>query len=329
MEEKKTQPTSSPSQRSGNALQAFFRGLLRLILVLLVGSVLGAACYFGFVFGYREMVLNPANDNMAHIQQLETKKQVQVQDRIDERLSQFSERLTELESQQAQVGEAISEIKIGVQDLESVLEEQSLILERLADMEASIEELDTAIEGLETTDAGLSEAIIQNSENTALLLITMAVTEESDDEEEGEVLSILKREVQVLHAMELLNRARLYLIQNNLGFAKQDLQFARQVLVRLYADAPDNQQDVVSGWIRRLDQVIENLPELPVLASVDLEIVWQMMAAGLPDEDGSYSMFTPADLRPSAPPDPPAKPTPAIPTKANQIRTATPTPASD
>lgn len=323
MEEKKTQPTSSPSQRSRNALQAFLRGLLRLILVLLVGSVLGAAGYLGFVYVYRGMILNPANDIGAQIHQLET-KQVQLQNRIDERLSQFSERLTELQSQQAQVGEAISEIQIDVQDLDAVREEQSIILERLEDLEATFDELDTAIDELETTDEGFSQAIIQNSENTALLQITMAVTEESADKEDGEVLSILKREVQVLHAMELLNRARLYLVQNNLGFAEQDLQFARQVLLRLYADAPAYQQEAVSGWIRRLDLVIANLPELPVLASVDLEIVWQMMAAGLPGEDGLYSMFTPANLLPSVPPDPTATPTPAA-----QIRTATPTPTGD
>ncbi|MCJ7624748.1 MAG: hypothetical protein MUO76_14700 [Anaerolineaceae bacterium] len=320
MEEKVTQPTSAHSQRSENVLQRFLRGLLRLILVVLIGSVLGAACYFGFLYVYRGKIINPANDNMVQIHQLET-KQVQAQTRIDERLSQFSERLTELESQQAQVGEVISEIQINVQDLDAVLEEQTIILDHLADLETSIDELGTTIEELETTDERLSQAIIQNSENIALVQITLAVTESSADSEGAEVLSVLKREVQVLHAMELLNRSRLYLIQNNLGFAEQDLQFARDVLLQLYADAPVFQQEVVTGWIQRLDMVIANLPELPVLASNDLEIVWQMMAAGLPDEQGKYSMFTPAELLTSVPLDPTGTPTPAI-----LNITATPTP---
>ena len=236
MEERKTEPISTTSQRSGNVLQTIFRGLLRLILVLLVGSLLGAAVYLGFVYGYKRMIVQPANRNLAQIQQVET-RQALAQERIGERLTQYNERLTGLESQQTFTGEDISGIQSSIQDLETALEEQSLILERVI-------ELETAIEELETTTDELTQDIIENNEDTAILRITLTSSEVDGEQDDGDLLFILKRDVQALHAMELLNRARLYLIQSNLGLAEQDVEFARQVLLRLYADAPVYQQEI-------------------------------------------------------------------------------------
>lgn len=83
--------------------------------------------------------------------------------------------------------------------------------------------------------------------------------------------------IDVVRSMELMSRARLFLYQSNYGLAAEDVRAAHAVLERIteQADAPD----VFALALERLDRVLENLPDRPVLASDDLDVAWQILLA--------------------------------------------------
>lgn len=96
-------------------------------------------------------------------------------------------------------------------------------------------------------------------------------------ETNNKTLLALKHEVMLTRAFDMLARARLYLAQSNFGLTKEDVQFARDLLGELNAEADD---EVLTQAIARLDLALGNLPAFPVVASGDLEIAWQILITG-------------------------------------------------
>lgn len=246
--------STPPSGGFGGALRALLRWLLRLILVILAGGLLGVAVYLGLVILYQQAI-EPARQNAIRIDDLEA-RQSESQRLVETRLANFSLRLAALESQGALSGETIA----GLQSELRALGAQMPSIERLEEMGTLLRRLDAQVQWESTRVAALQG--------------TLAAGDSP--------LAVLQREVRLLKAMQFLNRSRLYLAQNNYGLARQEVENARQVLLELAQDAPEYQQAALAGWLSRLDMALNNLPSLPVIAADDLEIAWWMMAAGLP-----------------------------------------------
>jgi hypothetical protein len=121
----------------------------------------------------------------------------------------------------------------------------------------------------------------------------------------------------MLHALELLDRGRLYLLQNNLGLAKEDILAARDILVVIQETAAVDQQESLEDWIGRLEDIADSLPETPRLASIDLETVWNLMISAS-SQTWSAGTLTPLNLTPETTPE--ASETPEL------TATVTPTP---
>ncbi len=138
---------------------------------------------------------------------------------------------------------------------------------KIADLEAQLAALEagqtTQGDSLQTLDARLQILESANAEYSATLV---ELTYQSD----------------LLKAMELLSRARLFLYQSNFGLAEQDVQAARDTLADLQPRAPASEADGITEALFRLDLVLKNLPDFPVAASYDLDIAWQVLLAGLP-----------------------------------------------
>jgi hypothetical protein len=88
----------------------------------------------------------------------------------------------------------------------------------------------------------------------------------------------LGRRLEMIRALETLTRARLWLNQDNLGLAADDMQEASDILDQVAADAPDQEAAVLDTITDRLGLAIANLPDSPVVASDDLEIAWRQLA---------------------------------------------------
>jgi hypothetical protein len=130
---------------------------------------------------------------------------------------------------------------------------------------------------LATLEAG------QTTNNQSLTDInSRVVTLENADIKRNESLVELTYQSDLLRAMELLSRSRLFLYQSNFGLARLDAQAARDVLAGMQATAPESKQPDLTEALFRLDLVLKNLPSFPVAASDDLNIAWQVLMSGYP-----------------------------------------------
>ncbi len=253
-----TYGTPSSPRSFGSALKTLLRLLFRLVLVLIAGGILGAAIYYGLLTLYRQTI-NPLRTHTVRLNAIET-RQAFNQQQIDDRMAQFNQRLTDLESRRAL-------------DLESL----SALDAELTRFEATLRAQSTALIHLDQIESGLSEVGATTALQGTLAANLQATLESSDSP-----LARLQRELQVLRALELLNRSRLFMAQGNYGMATRDLEIAREILLMLEAEAPADQKATVVSWRQRLELAIANLPAAPVLAADDLEIAWRLLMEGLP-----------------------------------------------
>jgi hypothetical protein len=145
---------------------------------------------------------------------------------------------------------------------------------RQSQSEVQLADLQTRLATLEAGQTPQSDSISN--------LDSRVQTLESADTQRNESLVELTYQSDLIRAMELLSRARLFLYQSNFGLARSDAQAARDVLAEMQAVAPESKQKDLTEALFRLDLVIKNLPDFPVAASDDLDIAWQILMDGYP-----------------------------------------------
>ena len=103
--------------------------------------------------------------------------------------------------------------------------------------------------------------------------------------------------------MQWLIRARLVLVQNNLGLAQVDLLAARRVLVALQVELSTEQAEQaaqIAQVVARLDAALGYLPTAPVAAADELEGAWQLLVADMAPAPAGIAS---EDVRPEATPE--------------------------
>jgi hypothetical protein len=254
-----------PQPEHKSAVSIFFSKLLRLIfrifLVVLTGTVLGAAIYFGVRSFYRQAVLLPAQSNLTKLDDL-TQRQAQAEKQTAKEIGDLQARISLLEKIRKQDAEQISSLQAEVTSLSGELEKNQAVLAQIDSVQGTLKKL---------------EEQASESDKTIASFLSSS----------GGPVSELKREIQLLRVMELLNRCRLYLSQNNYGLAAQDAGVVRQILMDMKSSSPVESQAVLAIWIERLDLALSNLTVAPVLAGEDLEMVWRMVLVGLPQQAGT------------------------------------------
>lgn len=176
-------------------------------------------------------------------------------------VQQNTAQMLTLQSQQKQMEQQLT-------DLQSRLETLEVGQSQNAD---SLSDLDQRLSGIETEIEARTKSL------TELEKMQMQLTAQND-----QTSAELDRQIHLLKAMELLSRSRLFLYQNNLGLAKQDVQIAHELLVQIQPDAPEPLATELDAVVRRLEFTLSNLPNFPVIASDDLDIAWQILLSGLP-----------------------------------------------
>ncbi len=176
-------------------------------------------------------------------------------------VEQNTAEVTELQSRQEQTEQELADLQVRLETMEAG---QSQNAESLTELDQRVSELETEIAARTRSLAALER---MQSE--------LQAQDESTSAE-------LQRQINILKAMELLSRARLFMYQSNFGLARQDVQIAREVLAIVQPDAPESLADELDAVILRLDLTLSNLPDFPVAASDDLDIAWQILLSGLP-----------------------------------------------
>lgn len=205
-------------------------------------------------------------------------------------VQQNTAQLAGLQTQQAQSEQAIADLQSKLSAVEAAQTEQA----------SSLSNLGARVSGLEKEIAAHTQ--------------TLAALDEMQKQlaEQGQAANAeLSRQVDLLRAMELLSRARLFMYQSNFGLAKVDVQTARDILADVQPTAPEPLAAELKEVLLRLDLTLSNLPSFPVAASDDLDIAWQVLLGGLPPTEPTLTPTTTVEPlpQPSATPLPTFTPT--------------------
>lgn len=240
------QPPLSAGERFSIAVGAFFRAVLRLIIVILAGVILAGLLYMGFVLIYQQAIL-PARENAARLSLLETQQAGQL-DSLSQRMEKLQQQVTELGNQMIVLQDEFAALKRDQEMVQSTQQAYPLQLKRLDDLEKKLAE-------------------VRKIGQDALQL----AQENQETITSGELLTELEYQLTVLKSALLIQRARIYLSQANLGLARDEIRAARLLLVELQQTASEEQKAELAAWIGRLDSALVNLPDRPVMAASDLQ----------------------------------------------------------
>jgi hypothetical protein len=191
--------------------------------------------------------------------------------------------LTELQSQQTQMEQELADLQSRMETMET---QQSQNASTLTDLGGRMDEVESGIAAHTESLAALEEM-------------------QSELQAQDEAMSAeLQRQINLLKSMELMSRARLFMFQSNFGLARQDVKTARDLLMMVRTDAPEDLVDDLNEVIRRLDLVLGSLPNFPVAARDDLDVAWQVLLLGLPqaqiDADGTTVPTVTPSVTPAA-----------------------------
>jgi chromosome segregation ATPase len=226
--------------------QSSFRRLLgvlwRVALVLVIGIALGVGVYIGVPLAYRGLV-EPSQVNTDRIEFVTNEVELN-RTEIEDLRESTGERLAAFEAGEAQRTEDTAELQAALEVLRGEIDDLSAELNAA---DAQLELLTSAVSDMEEQ----LEQAAERADNTEIL-----------------------RELTISRAMTYLVRARLWLLENNIGLAQDELQRARDLLVE--ADAA-GEIERIQAAITRLDQAWEELNTTPLVAADDLEIAWKLL----------------------------------------------------
>jgi DNA repair exonuclease SbcCD ATPase subunit len=234
-------------QNLGSRLLGF---LLRLIFVILVGIAIGTGAYYGIPALYKDFI-QPIQTNTERVAALETGL-ADVQSEIREKQSTLSMNISDVQGEVAAQREDLAALSTKGEGLETRLDEVQIQVDEMQTLSENIQKIEGDLENLSERLTELETVI----------------------EEENPPIEQIQRQVQLLRIMELVTRARMWIIQDNLGEAGDDLEVAKEALESLVVT---QEGESLQPIIERLDQILFEMSLSPVIAADDLEIVWQLL----------------------------------------------------
>ncbi len=169
--------------------------------------------------------------------------------------------------------------------LNQLRDQQTQNEQALADLQVQVNAQATAQSEQAQAFTALDERVAQADGQIAAhtdALATLTAQQQALAAQDTAAQAELQRQVDLMKALELLSRARLYLYQSNFGLARSDVQSARDLLAPLTRSAPEPLAVDVNAVILRRDLVLSNLPDFPVAAADDLDVAWQILLGGIP-----------------------------------------------
>ncbi len=239
------------------------RFILRLIVVVVFGVVLGAALYLGVPALYRSTI-EPMRANTERIEELQDSLEMGFST-SDKQVERLGERLAEAEGRLAEQIETTAALQAELDGIGEVLDDQARKISRLTNMSDQLEaittDLDETIGRVELLEVSLSEVNFPAVE--------------------------FRRQVRMISAMTMITKARLWLIQDDLGQAAEEISAARELLANSAASMNVVDEEIVL-IIERLDLALADVRTKPILAADELEIAWKLLV-----EAATPKPFTP------------------------------------
>ena len=333
---------------NANQRPGFWRRLWRALWVTVLVLVILAAVGVGGYFGSRELLR--AYSNIQARMDAQEQTIALMRSDVNALMGDDPEQL----QQSASMGADISRLDIQVTNLESALNSE------LAQQQADLDDLTTGLEtAVSSADALAADLATLNSALTALQGDINANGSRIDalggeidglranvDTLDGSVVALneqqtamlaetdaapdVQRTLSLFRVWELITRARLRLLENNVGLAGDDIETAIRTVDLLVTLEPDSEPlQMVQA---RLVLAFGNLPDAPDLAVTDLETAWDELDGIFENEllVGAETAVTVEDAAVEAatetPPATDETPTPAATSAPEETPTPTPTP---
>jgi len=255
--------------RSGKTLLGF---LLRFLLVLAAGAVIGAAVYFssaGWIPYLEQRIFEPIESNQSQIQDLR-----QTQNALENQLSSLQSALAESEL-------------VKYQDLASTLTAMESEMALAAGKDAILEEkIDSLIAQSYTQIPALVATINANQQKSDQHIAALATAQMG--------YSQSRFEINLVRVMSLLSRANQFLLHDNYGLAEKDLVTAYDILLELDETQPGRQPNQLPELIRLIEEAADDLPARPSLAKGKVDLAWELIMLGLDSQTGAELQATPS-----------------------------------
>jgi hypothetical protein len=252
--------------------------LLRVILVLVAGCLVGAVIYFaasGWVPYLDQRVFQPIDTNQALVQELKaTQNALEIQ--ISSLQATINGNQSETESDTAATLDQLSEDVVNMQS-----------------------EVDNNTYYGGTIAPALIATVSARQESNSRNLSALATAQMRD--------SGNRQELELLRTLDLLTWAHQYILHDNYGLAENELDAARDNLSVMITMVPPKQRVVVLEMLNLVDQCIADLPSRPAVAAEKLQLAWHMGVTEF-QNDSSY------DQGGTVTPTPYITPTPSTPT---------------
>ena len=195
-----------------------------------------------------------------------------------ERAADDEERITVLEDELGAKAARIAELE---KNLSSQSERVAGYAERLTGLKDELDARATQIAGLEVSlidgdqrIADLEKGLSSQNEGVAELAARLAELEAEAVAPEEEI-AWLKVQSLLLKASQEAIKARIRLIQNNPGAAKEELELVEASLMAAFELGDDEARAAISNLQDRLADVMRDITENPFAASEGLEILWR------------------------------------------------------
>ncbi len=263
----------------GRGLGGLFKFLVRLIFVLVLAVALGAGIYFGVVRGIPaldRLYVQPVRENSTKIAALEARA-TQTAEQFNLQIADLQERITALEVQNDTDKETLAALETQLAAIEELQTTQQTLSQRLDELAAALATLEQALADTQSDQQAalddLSDAVTANQ--AALAAIQQELAQEDFPAEQ------VYLELQLVKAMALLTRSQVFIFQQNLGLAQQDVTAARELVAGISALPLESEAVDLPQILMRLDLALGNLPDQPDQASADIQVAWDLLVAGV------------------------------------------------
>jgi uncharacterized coiled-coil protein SlyX len=241
--------------RLGRAIARFLAVLLRLIFIVVIAILIGVGVYYGAPWVYWRLVI-PVQDNTARVEILQRDLE-NTRANWSTELTEQGQRISALESDLAAQKERIAALEVDMGRTDEVLTAQ----------EKTLSELQTALDS-----TGEETAQLEDNVETLYDELDTLRNEIADPDR---VAAAFERRLILLQAWGEILKARLHLVENNAGDARQALALARANLERVIALSPEPEAQALIAIRERLDTADQAIEERPFVAINELEIIWR------------------------------------------------------
>jgi chromosome segregation ATPase len=229
--------------------------LLRLIFVVVLAVLIGVGIYYGVPWVYWRLVI-PVQDNAARVEMLQRDLENTRADWNTD-LTEQGQRISILENDLAAQRERLAALEGDLGRMDELLTAQG----------ETLSELQTALDSAEDTTGRLGDDVEALYGELDTLRAEMA--------DPNRAIAAFERRLILLQAWGEILKARLHLLENNAGNARQALALARANLEQVIALSPEPEAEALSVIQERLDAADMTIEERPFVALNELEIVWR------------------------------------------------------